>query len=132
MCWVKLPGSPAQTTRPHQDCWYLRDVPRFWTVWLPLVETPWDVGPLAVVPGSHRRGVAPHVDNLTGIVLPPDTRLASNPVRPGDAVLFGEETIHCAWSNVSPTDVRVSFDIRYEPEGSGGATALHPAPFEGG
>jgi len=106
-------------------------VPRFWTLWVPVVDTPLEVGPLAVVPGSHRRGAAPHVDNLTGIVLPPDTRLASGPVGPGDAILFGEETIHCAWSNVSQTAVRVSFDIRYEPEGAGAVTSLHPAPFEG-
>lgn len=131
MCWIKLPGSPAQTTRPHQDRYYLRDVPRFWTLWVPVVETPFDVGPLAVVSGSHRDGLLPHVDNLTGISVPPSLRWASSAVRPGDAVFFGELTIHAAWSNVSPTDVRVSFDIRYEPQGAGETTSLHPAPFEG-
>ena len=131
MSWVKLPGSPAQTTRPHQDRFYLRDVPRFWTLWVPLVDTPFEVGPLAVVRGSPARGLVPHVDNLTGIAVPTDLPWDSAEVHPGDAVFFGELTVHCAWSNVSPTRVRASFDIRYEPQSAGPLTALHPAEFEG-
>lgn len=132
MCWVKLPGSPAQTTRPHQDRFYLPDTPRFQTLWVPLVTTPFEVGPLGVVPGSHAAGLRPHVDNLTGIAVTRAERWHSSAVEPGDVVFFGELTIHCAWSNVSATAVRVSLDIRYEPQSAGPETALHPAPFERG
>jgi ectoine hydroxylase-related dioxygenase (phytanoyl-CoA dioxygenase family) len=40
---------------------------------------------------------------------------ATGPLAPGDVVLFGAHTIHCAWSNVTPDLVRAAFDVRYEP-----------------
>jgi len=124
-CWLKLPGSPEQTTRPHQDCYYLPDHPHLWTAWLPLVETPFDVGPLAVAPGSHREGDWRHVDRWTGIDMPAGTCWHSQEVGPGDLVLFGARTIHCAWSNVSPSLVRASFDLRYEPLSATSTSSLH-------
>ena len=130
-CWLKLPGSPEQTTRPHQDSFYLPDSPGLWTVWVPLVDTPFEVGPLGVVPGSHRDGLWPHVDAMTGIDVDPEVIWASNEVHTGDVVFFGPLTVHCAWSNISPWQVRASFDIRYEPRSAGTHTLLRPAPFEG-
>jgi ectoine hydroxylase-related dioxygenase (phytanoyl-CoA dioxygenase family) len=125
-CWIKLPGSPEHTTLPHQDQWYLPSCPRMWTVWVPLVDTPLEVGPLGVVPGSHRGGVWPHVDRFTGIDVAPDVEWASSEVRAGDAVFFGARTVHCAWSNVSEARARVSMDIRYEPQSVGAASRLRP------
>ncbi len=114
--WLKLPGSPEHTTRPHQDTYYLPNCPKMWTVWFPLVDTPLDVGPLGVVPGSHR-DTWPHIDNMTGIDVPRDVGWVTGDVWPGDLVAFSASTIHCAWSNISPTDVRLSLDVRYEPAG---------------
>jgi hypothetical protein len=113
-CWIKLPGSPEHTTLPHQDTYYLPGCPRMWSVWYPLVDTPLEVGPLAVVPGSHRQEWT-HVDSLTGISVPRDVTWASSDVRPGDIVAYGAATVHCAWSNVSVNHVRVALDVRYEP-----------------
>jgi hypothetical protein len=115
ICWLKLPGSPEQTTLPHQDLYYLRDSAAMRTVWFPAVDTPFDVGPLALVPGSHHRGLRPHVDAMTGIAVPPNVGWASSPVKPGDVVIFDALTVHAAWSNISPRSVRVSFDVRYLP-----------------
>ena len=115
ICWLKLPGSPEQTTLPHQDLYYLRDSPAMWTVWFPAVDTPFDVGPLALIPRSRHRGLWPHVDAMTGIALPPNVTWASSPAKPGDVVIFDALTVHAAWSNVSPRSVRVSFDVRYVP-----------------
>jgi len=125
-CWLKLPGSPEQTTRPHQDSYYLPDCPRLWTVWLPLVHTPLDVGPIGVVPGSHRQGDWPHVDALTGIDVPRDVCWATSELSPGAAVFFEARTVHCAWSNVSDTWARLSLDVRYEPRDAPGPTPLRP------
>lgn len=113
-CWLKLPGDPERTTLPHQDSYFLPDSPRLWTVWYPLVDTPLEVGPLGVVPGSHKE-VWPHIDRMTGIDVPRDVTWATGDVFPGDLVAFHASTIHCAWSNVSPTYVRLSLDVRYEP-----------------
>jgi len=125
-CWLKLPGSPEQTTLPHQDQWYLPDCPRMWTVWVPLVDTSFEVGPLGCVPGSHQRGLWDHVGRFSGIGVSSDVRWASNEVRAGDAVFFNALTVHCAWSNVSASQARVSVDIRYEPRSIGAASILRP------
>ena len=113
IAWVKLPGSPQHTTRPHQDIFYAPACPDLWTAWLPLVETDLDLGPLAVAPGSHRRGVMAHLDALTGIAMAAKTPWASGPVRPGDVVFFGALCVHAAWSNVTPDRARVSADFRF-------------------
>ena len=88
-----------------------------WSVWYPLVDTPLEVGPLAVVPGSHKKKW-PHVDRWTGINVPRNVTWATRDVRPGDMVAYDASTVHCAWSNVSPNSVRLALDVRYEPIGT--------------
>jgi len=123
-CWLKLPGSPEQTTLPHQDLWYLPESPRLWTVWVPLVDTPFEVGPLGCVPGSHRQGLWHHRGRFEGIEPTSELSWASSEVAPGDVVFFESLTVHCAWSNVSPLKARVSADIRYEPRSVGDASSV--------
>jgi ectoine hydroxylase-related dioxygenase (phytanoyl-CoA dioxygenase family) len=113
-CWVKLPGTPQHTTLPHQDTYYLPGCPRMWSVWYPLVDTPLPLGPLGVVPGSHKL-IWPHVDPWTGIEVPRSIAWATQAVHPGDIVAYGAATVHCAWSNVSSHNVRLTLDVRYEP-----------------
>lgn len=125
--WLKLPGSPEHTTRPHRDSFYLPACPRHWTAWIPLTDTPLDVGPLAVVPGSHRSAAWPQTDAMAGIDLPEHVVWHTEAITPGDVVFFGAATIHCAWSNVSPTSARLSLDVRYEPI-STPASILRPEP----
>jgi len=120
-CWIKLPGSPEHTTRPHRDAFYLPDCPRMWTAWLPLTHTPAEVGPLGVIAGSHTSGLWPQRDAMAGIDVPHEATWATGPVSPGDVVLFGAETIHCAWANTSATAVRVSLDVRFEPRSTVGS-----------
>lgn len=123
-CWVKLPGSPEHTTLPHQDEWYLPHCTRMWTLWVPVVDTPFEVGPLGVVPGSHRGSVQEHPSAFAGLDVPPDVSWASSEVKSGDVIFFAGRTIHCAWSNLSTTMTRVSADIRYEPRSVGKASKL--------
>lgn len=124
--WLKFPGSPQQTTRPHQDSYYLPRAPTLQTVWVPLVDTPLTLGPLAVVQASHRGHAWPHVDNRTNILVAPSTRWTSGAVKAGDCVIFSARTVHCAWSNVSKANVRLSLDIRYEAAPARRTTALRP------
>lgn len=122
--WLKLPGSPEHTTRPHQDLFYLPKSPRMWTVWVPMVDNPEELGPLGVVPASSRMGLLHHASPFVGIEDTRDLEWHSQAVRCGDLVIFDALAIHCAWSNMSPTDVRLSADIRYEPASLGGETGL--------
>ncbi len=127
-CWLKLPGSPAQTTRPHQDAYYLPQAPGLWTAWVPVVDTPIPLGPLGILRDSHRRDW-PHVDAWTGIDLDPtapDVCWATQAAHAGDVVLFQARTVHCAWSNMSQDLVRASLDLRFEPQPNEGTTALRP------
>ena len=91
-CWVKLPGSPEHTTLPHQDEWYLPHCKRMWTMWLPLVDTPLDVGPIGVVPGSHRRGVEDHFTAFSGLQIEPEVEWVSGELSSGDVVFFSART----------------------------------------
>jgi len=118
-CWIQLPGSPEQTTLPHQDEWYLPSCDTMWTMWVPLVDMPMEVGPLGVVQGSHRRSVKDHFTAFSGLQVEPKLDWVSNEALAGDVVLFSSRTIHCAWSNVSPTLAQVSAEIRYEPRSVG-------------
>jgi len=127
-CWIQLPGSPEQTTLPHQDEWYLPRCDSMWTLWVPLVDMPLDVGPLGVVPGSQRRSVKDHFTAFSGLQVEPKVEWASNDVRAGDVVFFSSRTIHCAWSNVSPTLAQVSAEIRYEPRSVGKDSKLRRPP----
>lgn len=100
------------TTRAHQDGHFVRDLGEFWTVWLPLGECPPELGPLAVVPGSHRAGPLAHDDAgevAEGGLHPWHTA----DFRSGDALAFHRRTLHRALPNRSGTLLRLSADFRY-------------------
>ncbi len=113
LCWIKLPGSPQHTTLPHQDRYYVPACEDLWTAWYPLVPTPFALGPLAVIAGSHRSGLWHHTHALAGIDVPDGSAWDSSEVLPGDVLLFGGLTVHAGWANVSADRVRVSADVRF-------------------
>jgi ectoine hydroxylase-related dioxygenase (phytanoyl-CoA dioxygenase family) len=66
---------PDMATQPHQDANYLRMMGDFWTVWIPLGDCPRELGPLALLAGSHLGGLREHagqgiVDG--GVAVPAD------------------------------------------------------------
>ena len=118
ICRVALPGAPHLTTPPHQDHWYTGGSTNLWTVWIPLTETPLELGPLAVLPGSHVSGLLPHAGQgagRQGVRVTDDERFAAAPLAAGDAILFNCLTVHCALPNVTRNHVRLSVDYRYQP-----------------
>jgi len=116
--WVKLPGSPQHTTRPHQDLYYAPTCPDQWTAWAPLTDTDLNLGTLALAEGSHQCGALHHESALTGIEMAADTRWASADAHVGDVIFFGALTVHAAWSNVTPDRARLSADYRFLRAGS--------------
>lgn len=117
ICRVVLPGAPHLTTPPHQDHWYTGGTPNLWTAWMPLVETPLELGPLAVLPGSHRAGLLAHAGEgagRQGVGVDVGAPLAASAVSPGDAILFNCLTVHGALPNLTVDRLRLSVDFRYQ------------------
>jgi ectoine hydroxylase-related dioxygenase (phytanoyl-CoA dioxygenase family) len=118
ICRLALPRAPHLTTPPHQDHWYTGGTTNLWTVWIPLTDTPLDLGPLAVLPGSHVSGLFPHAGHgagRQGVRLTDAEQFAAAPLAAGDAILFNCLTVHCAMPNATRNRVRLSVDYRYQP-----------------
>ncbi|MBE7424948.1 MAG: phytanoyl-CoA dioxygenase family protein [Ideonella sp.] len=114
-CRVVSPH-PELAARLHQDTHYVRLPDEFVTVWVPLGDCPVALGPLAVVPGSHRRGLLPHhgvgiVDG--GVDVEDDVVWHSGDFACGDALVLSRLTIHRALPNLSGHTLRLSADLRY-------------------
>jgi hypothetical protein len=90
------------------------------TVWLALTDATVDNGCMQVIPGSHREGLKDHcpVDQLRipDALLPLD-RATPLPMKAGSALLMHQRTIHASLDNVTDDQVRISFDLRYQPIG---------------
>lgn len=122
VCRLVSPQAPDLTTPPHQDAAYLQDADDVWTAWLPVGACPLELGPLSLLPGSHRQGLRPHanVDRngpVIGIDLPADLAWHSADLEAGDVLLFSALTVHRALPNVTADRLRVSVDYRYRPTG---------------
>jgi ectoine hydroxylase-related dioxygenase (phytanoyl-CoA dioxygenase family) len=91
------------------------------TVWLPLNEATLANGCMQVVPDSHRAGLLTHCPN-TGELTIPDPLVGAEgavplPMRPGSILLMTQRTVHSSLDNTTDDQVRISFDLRYQPVG---------------
>lgn len=123
LCRVAFPAAPAHTTPPHQDRFHISSSLEMWTAWLPLHDCPLALGPLAVLPGSHRGGLREHRGPDIGTVradVAPGEVFAASDLEAGDAILFHCLTVHKALENRSADRLRVSVDFRFQPAGEGG------------
>lgn len=90
------------------------------TVWLPLTDATPENGCLQVIPRSHRRGLLDHcpADQLRiPATLIPIEQAVPVPMRAGSALLMNQRTVHASMDNVTEDQVRISFDLRYQPVG---------------
>jgi len=116
-CRVVSPH-PELAARPHQDAHYVRTLGDFVTVWVPLGDCPAWLGPLAVWPGSHRRGLRPHhgvgiVDGGVDMDEEEDAVWHSADFASGDALVLSRHVIHRSLPNTSDHTLRLSVDLRY-------------------
>jgi SAM-dependent methyltransferase len=116
VCRVVPAGAPASATPPHQDEFFMRNSQRTWTVWIPLADCPMRLGPLAILPGSHRRGVLPHSNDRVGEEYVHGTWAASS-LSCGDVLVFQGRTVHRALPNLTRHTTRISADFRYSVSG---------------
>lgn len=120
VCRLVSPGALDLTTPPHQDAAYLENAGDVWTAWLALGPCPRRLGPLALLPGSHRGGVRPHAavvrgGDIVGTEVPDDAPWQSSDLEAGDVIFFSALTVHRALPNVTTDQLRISVDYRYRP-----------------
>ncbi len=91
------------------------------TVWIPLNRSTVENGCLQVIPSSHRSGLIPHCPEEKGLTilnsLLPDKAPVPLPMSPGSALLMTSRTVHSSLDNQTEDEVRISFDLRYQPIG---------------
>lgn len=120
VCRLVSPGAVDLTTPPHQDAAYLKDAAGVWTAWLALGPCPRELGPLALLPGSHTGGLRPHApvitgDGVVGTDIPDDAVWHAGDLAAGDVLFFSSLTVHRALPNITADQLRVSVDYRYRP-----------------
>jgi ectoine hydroxylase-related dioxygenase (phytanoyl-CoA dioxygenase family) len=83
-----------------------------------------------VVPRSRRQGLATHCPGGVGVHIP-DKLFAIEealplPMRKGDVLLLHRHTIHGSLDNTTDDQVRLSFDLRYQPVGQPSGRPVFP------
>jgi ectoine hydroxylase-related dioxygenase (phytanoyl-CoA dioxygenase family) len=101
----------------HQDAgvlWPEADNHLVVTMWIPMVDAGLDNGCLEVVPGTHQRGLFPHLPGAS--IAPeaiPDTEPLPLPLKVGGMILFHSYMLHRGRPNLSDR-MRWSMDLRYQ------------------
>lgn len=119
-----FPATPEVSTPPHQDFPNNQGTPSLTAAWFSLGDCPKDMGPLAILAGSHRFGVLDQSFHLgpgnRQAVLPDDLlhecTWVTAEIQAGDAVIFPSHTVHAALNN-GTWSMRVSADFRFQLEG---------------
>jgi ectoine hydroxylase-related dioxygenase (phytanoyl-CoA dioxygenase family) len=115
---VIWPQTATHSTPPHQDHFYIGGSRDTWTCWFPLGDCPADLGSLAVLPGSHRRGfLETHAAPGAGgraVAVEGDDAWAGGDFACGDVLLLHSLTIHQGRDNRTDR-LRLSCDFRYQP-----------------
>lgn len=110
-------------TLAHQDQHYVQGAMDRVTAWFPLEPVDLDLGPVAVLAGSHRLGRLNHEGpglGEHGVVPVPQGTWLTSPMQPGDALLFSSMTVHQGLPTTRPKAMRLSVDFRYGPPRPGG------------
>lgn len=120
-----FPDHYEVSTPPHQDFPNNQGTPDLTASWIPVGDFPREMGGLAILRGSHRRGRLPLTTHLGAgnrcAVLPLDLleecRWVTTEFAAGDVLLFPSYTVHAATHNASELFMRISVDFRYQLEG---------------
>lgn len=114
-------------TQAHYDLVYLREgTDRLLSLWVPLGDTPLDVGPLVYLEGSHRRVAAEEAAgrlrpaasisaDLPALADQHDARWLVTDFQAGDVLVHSPHIVHASLDNVDAgRRIRLSTDIRYQ------------------
>ena len=112
---MDLPHDTRYLAVWHQDHAYVGGSTDTVTAWVPLQDTPWEMGPLLVSPDRtliervHSPG-----PNGRKVCWPGNRNIVGVPMRRGDVLLFHSLLLHSGQVNLSDR-VRYSIQVRYEP-----------------
>jgi ectoine hydroxylase-related dioxygenase (phytanoyl-CoA dioxygenase family) len=115
---IDLPMVLREVAVWHQDYFYVRGNLDTVTAWMPLQDTPFELGCLMVMPGSHELGPVPHDRRVLGKrdfasgIFGREVRYVE--MKRGDALLFNALLFHSSGLNVS-SEIRYSVQARYSP-----------------
>jgi hypothetical protein len=113
---IDLPLVTRELAIWHQDFHYVRGNIETLTAWIPLQDTPYELGPLMVMPRSHHSGPLDHSIELLGKKQIPsdifDREIRYVEMNRGDVLLFHSCLLHSSSLNIS-THVRFSIQARY-------------------
>ncbi|MFT5366260.1 MAG: phytanoyl-CoA hydroxylase [Candidatus Latescibacterota bacterium] len=125
-------GFDAGVTPWHQDNGVVlpeADETNMLTVWWPLTPATLQNGCLKIIPRSHKKGILHHCRTVSGLAVPDPMldldRAFPVPMNPGDVLFLHRRTCHSSLPNVSD-EVRISFDIRYNPTGQATGRSVFP------
>mgnify|MGYP003749397407 CR=1 FL=1 len=131
---VSFPSDYEVSTPPHQDYPNNQGTEQLTAAWIQVGDCPRDLGPIAILRGSHRYGLRPlAIHRGAGkrqAVLDPqmleDLHWVTTDFSLGDVLLFPSLTVHAALNNATEFNLRLSVDFRFQPEGA----ALTPICLE--
>jgi ectoine hydroxylase-related dioxygenase (phytanoyl-CoA dioxygenase family) len=130
--WLRVVG-PGSNTGAHYDVVYMgRGTHNLYTCWTPLGDVPYELGPLALLVGSHRFEKVKETygrmdvdrDHVIGSFSNDPIELVdtfggqwrTSEFRAGDVLIFGMFTMHGSLNNTSDC-FRLSSDTRYQLKG---------------
>ncbi|MEM9397403.1 MAG: phytanoyl-CoA dioxygenase family protein [Pseudomonadota bacterium] len=118
MARIAAPKKLGFETPPHQDAHSHHTGPRMAGVWVGLHDAESSMGRLAMLPGSHRRGVRPvyqaqGVGGVQCVIYPDEQHWHVSDIRAGDVIIFQAQTVHRAQPNTDSERVRLSVDSRF-------------------
>ncbi|MEM6300617.1 MAG: phytanoyl-CoA dioxygenase family protein, partial [Pseudomonadota bacterium] len=101
MARIAAPRKLGFETPPHQDAHSHHTGPRMAGVWVGLHDAESSMGRLAMLPGSHRRGVRPvyqaqGVGGVQCVIYPDEQHWHVSDIRAGDVIIFQAQTVHRA------------------------------------
>ena len=129
----RIAGFAVGATPWHQDNGVVlpeADETDMLTVWVPLTNAFREHGCIEVVAGSHRDGLLHHClfKGVGHFIRDQDLaldRIVTAELKRGDVLFMHRQTCHSSLPNVSE-QVRISFDLRYNPTGQPTGRPLFP------
>jgi hypothetical protein len=86
-------------------------------IWIALVDITHDIGPIEIIPGSHKRGLIPAEKDEWFMQIKDEElkkdEFVSVPIKAGDAIIFSQFLIHKSGNNTSE-NFRYSIQYRYD------------------
>ena len=112
-----FPQREAFTTPAHQDFLPIQGTADTYTAWIPLSDTPPELGGLQIAAGSYRRGIYDFRPAMGAggmeVTDPLEGTWVSNPFNQGDVLIFHSMTVHKGLPN-GWDRLRMSIDSRFQ------------------